>query len=224
MSEDYASSRQTVFLKGNYLKNSNLLQSFVGIHPQFATKLTDIDSFQHFYYSNLENIDGIGEIGLDPTYVNFVSNNSIESQKFIFYKMLLLAEQNQKPISVHSRRSVGEILEILPSYRIKNAVFHWYEGSKKHLKRIIDMNHFISFGPYILYNKEKQDLLRETNINFVLLETDGPVGYKNCFENVLTSPSLIISIQYLVSNLIKKSFKDTSDLLMANASRFMHGR
>ncbi len=224
MSEDSSSSYQTIFLKENYLENSNLLQSFVGIHPQFATELVDVDSFHNFFYSKLENIDGIGEIGIDPTYINSESKNSIESQKFIFDKMLMLAEQNQKPISIHSRRSVSEILEILPSYRIKSAVFHWYEGSKKHLKKIIDMNHFVSFGPYILYNKEKQSMLREANLNLVLLETDGPVGYKNCLEDVMTSPSLIVSIQYLVSTIIEKSFKDTSDLLLANAKRFMNGR
>lgn len=125
------------------------------------------------------------------------------------------------PVSIHSRRSVGDILNMLPSYRIKNAVFHWYEGSKKQLKKINDMDLYVSFGPYILYNKEKQDILREANINLVLLETDGPVTYKNCLQSILTSPSLIISIQYIVSTIIEKSFNETTDLLLRNASRFI---
>lgn len=221
MSEDYNSSHNTLLLKQTYLKSSNLLQAFVGIHPQFATDLTDIDHFQDFFYSNQQHIDGIGEIGLDPTYTNLETNNSMDSQKFIFDKMLSLAEQNHMPVSIHSRRSVGDILNMLPSYRIKNAVFHWYEGSKKQLKKINDMHLYVSFGPYILYNKEKQDMLREANINLVLLETDGPVTYKNCLQSILTSPSLIISIQYLVSTIIEKSFNETTDLLLRNASRFI---
>lgn len=224
MSEDYDSSYNTVLLKQTWLKSSNLLQAFVGIHPQFALDSTDIDYFQDFFYSNLQHIDGIGEIGLDPTYTNLETNNSMESQKFIFDKMLTLAEQNQMPVSIHSRRSVGDILNVLPSYRIKNAVFHWYEGSKKQLNKINDMDLYVSFGPYILYNKEKQNMLREANVNLVLLETDGPVTYKSCLASVLTSPSLIISIQYLVSTIIGKSFNETTDLLLLNASRFIYGR
>ncbi len=224
MSEDYDSSYNTLLLKQHYLKGTNLLHAFVGIHPQFANDLTDIDSFQNFFYSNIGHIDGIGEIGLDPTYVNPETKNSMESQKFIFETMLLLAERNQIPISIHSRRSVGDILNMLPSYRIKNAVFHWYEGSKKQLKKIINLDLCVSFGPYILYNKEKQNMLREANIDLVLLETDGPVKYKGCLENVLTSPSLIISVQYLVSTIIEKSFDETTNLLLQNASRFIHGQ
>jgi len=224
MSDNLDSSYETLDLKINNLKGSNFLKAFVGIHPQFATASTDIDSFQQFFYSNLTHIDGIGEIGLDPTYVNLEIKNSIDSQKFIFYQMLRLAEQNQKPISIHSRKSVVDILEILPSYKIKNAVFHWYEGSKKNLKKINEMNYFVSFGPYILYNKEKQNMLREANPNLVLLETDGPVQYRKCLENVLTSPSLIISTQYLLSKIIKKSFKETTRLLYLNSLRFMDGQ
>jgi TatD DNase family protein len=224
MSENLDSSYETVHLQRNHLKGSNLLKAFVGIHPQFATALTDIDPFEHFFNSSLAHIHGIGEIGLDPTYVNLELQNSMESQKFIFHHMLQLAEQNQKPISIHSRKSVGDILEILPSYRIKNAVFHWYEGSKKNLNKINELNFFVSFGPYILYNKEKQKMLQEADINLVLLETDGPVAYKKCLNNVLTSPSLIISTQYLLGNIIKKSFREITDLLYLNASRFLNGQ
>lgn len=223
MSEDLDSSYATVHLSVNNLKGSNLLKAFVGIHPQTSTVSIDTESFQHFFNSNLAHIDGIGEIGLDPTYTNLNLKNSMESQKFVFYQMLMLAEKNQKPISIHSRKSVVDILEILPSYRIKNAVFHWYEGSKKNLKKINDMNFFVSFGPYILYNKEKQNMLQEADPNLVLLETDGPVPYKNCLKGVLTTPSLIISTQYLLSKIIKKSFRETTNLLYLNALRFMNG-
>lgn len=224
MSENLDSSFETLKLRTNHLQGSNLLKAFVGIHPQFATESTGLDSFEDFFNSNLSQIDGVGEIGLDPTYNNIELKNSVESQKFIFHRMLKLAEQNQKPISIHSRKSVEEIIEILPSYKIKSAVFHWYEGSKKNLKKINDLNFFVSFGPYILYNKEKRNMLREVDIDLVLLETDGPVGYKKCLENVLTTPSLIISTQNLLSNIIGKSFNEATELLYLNASRFLNGQ
>lgn len=221
MSEDYISSIQTLSLKKKFLSGANLVSAFVGIHPQNATTLTDINLFQDFFYSHLDQIDGVGEIGLDPTYIDMYPTNSMVSQKFTFHKMLTLAEKTQKPISIHSRRSVGDIIEMLSSYRIKNAVFHWYEGSKKNLKKINEMGFFVSFGPYILYNKEKQNMLRESEKNLVLIETDGPVGYKGCLENVLTTPTLILSILYSISNIFEKPFQETSELLFLNASRFI---
>lgn len=42
--------------------------NFVGIHPQFADE--NISMFEEIVTANLHNINGIGEIGLDPAYYN----------------------------------------------------------------------------------------------------------------------------------------------------------
>jgi len=46
----------------------NIIYNFIGIHPQFADE--DISKFEEIIKSNLHIINGIGEIGLDPTYYN----------------------------------------------------------------------------------------------------------------------------------------------------------
>ena len=174
------------------------------------------------FQSKHDFIAGIGEIGLDPTYTNLYSSNTQEKQKIVFEKMLSLAETNNMPVSLHSRRSVNEILEILPSYKIRNAVFHWYDGNKSNLKRINDKGYFVSFGPYLLYSNDKHTLLKESDINLILIETDGPVKYKNCFDGALTSPSLVVTIVYFASILLKKSFEELSEILYENSTRFVN--
>jgi TatD DNase family protein len=221
VSEDINSSVEALSLKEKFSKNSDLFRVFVGIHPQFAAVPANLNFFEGLLQSKPDLITGIGEIGIDPTYTNLDPENTLEKQKIVFEKMLYLAERNDLPVSLHSRRSVKEILEILPSYKIRNAVFHWYDGNKSNLKRITDKGYFISFGPYLLYSKDKHILLRESDINLILTETDGPVKYKNCFDGTLTSPSLVLSIVYFASVLLKRSFEELSEILYDNSKRFL---
>lgn len=221
VSEDINSSVQALSLKEKYFKNSDLFRVFVGIHPQFASVSADLDFFEGLLRSKADLIAGIGEIGIDPTYTNLDPENTLEKQKIVFEKMLCLAERYDMPVSLHSRRSVKEILEVLPSYEIRNAVFHWYDGNKNNLKKINDKGYFISFGPYLLYSNDKHILLKESDITLVLIETDGPVKYKNCFDGTLTSPSLVVSIVYFASVLLKKSFEELSEILYDNSKRFL---
>ena len=83
MSENLDSSYETVHLQRDHLKGSNLLKAFVGIHPQFATALTDIDPFEHFFNSNLPHIHGIGEIGLDLTTAKFFIVSLFSSKSLV---------------------------------------------------------------------------------------------------------------------------------------------
>ena len=222
VSEDFYSSVQALSFKERFFKKSELFRVFVGIHPQFATVYSDMRLFEALFQSKIDSIDGIGEIGLDPTYTKLDPDNTLESQKNVLEKMLNIAEKNNKPVSLHSRRSVNEVLEILPSYKIKSVVFHWYDGNKSNLKRLNDKGYFVSFGPYVLYSGDKQTLLREADINLILVETDGPVKYKHCFDGVLTSPALVISVVYFASMLLKKSFDDLSEIIYENSTRFLN--
>lgn len=221
VSEDFNSSVEALSLKEKFFKDSNLLKVFVGIHPQFAAVSANLRLFEGLFQSKLDFIAGIGEIGLDPTYANLDPDTTLGIQKIVFEKMLHLAEMYDKPVSLHSRRSVNDILEILPSYKIRNAVFHWYDGNKSNLKRINDKGYFVSFGPYLLYSNDKHTLLKESDINLILIETDGPVKYKNCFDGALTSPSLVVTVVYFASVLLKKSFDELSEILYDNSTRFL---
>jgi TatD DNase family protein len=219
MSENLETSIQTVMLKQRRSGNTDLIHPFVGIHPQFARQKSDYKLFEDFFDANINLIAGIGEIGLDPTYVDLHGRPFMDTQEWIFEQMLSLAEKSHRPVSIHSRRSVDQILDILPSFRLENAVFHWYDGSKKNLRKINDRGFFASFGPYLLYSPDKQNLYKECDPMLVLLETDGPIGYKNCFQGIFTTPSLIVTLVYFISTLMKVSFEEATRLIVSNASR-----
>src|SRR5688500_29774 len=113
---DLKTSKKSLILFNNH---NDIITQFVGIHPEFALK-ENIEDFKEFFISNLKFIDGIGEIGLDPTYVNH-NETQYSIQKKMFQLLLELAEKYNKPISIHSRKSIDEILQTLPSFKIKNS-------------------------------------------------------------------------------------------------------
>ena len=55
-------------------------------------------------------ISGIGEIGLDPTYVK--NEDDTKRQKHVFQTLLEYAEKFEKPVSIHSRKSLDDVLEL----------------------------------------------------------------------------------------------------------------
>ena len=123
---------------------------------------------------------GIGEIGLDPTYVK--SDADKKNQLQVFESLLDVAEKYQKPISIHSRKSLDDIFGLMTSYQTKKALLHWFDGSKKQLQKAMDMDFFVSYGPVMVYANDKQTLLSKTNEEKILVETDGPVVFGKCFE------------------------------------------
>ncbi len=223
VSEDLESSVKNLNIKKKYFLNSESFKAFVGIHPQYASTRM-LESFNDFFLQNKESIDGIGEIGLDPTYAINNGSNTIEFQKTVFNQMLSIAEENNKPISIHSRRSLKEVLDVLTSYRLKRVVFHWYDGNKSFLRKINEFGYYVSFGPYLLYSEDKKTLLTESDLSLLLLETDGPVSYRHCFKNVVTSPVFIISLLNYVSFVLKKNFDDVSEIIFRNSVNFLNAK
>ncbi len=193
---------------------------FAGVHPQNAAK-EDLLLFYEVVKNNLGSIDGIGEIGLDPVYTG--GNNSVyDKQLEVFNGMLSLAEKIRKPVSIHSRGSLKNILEILKSYNIRKVMLHWFEGSMKQLAISADMDLFVSYGPSLIYSKEKKALLKKSRKDKILVETDGPVRYRGCFNNFPSmSTSFLISVVNCIASTLAMSYEETEVLLERNSEKYL---
>jgi len=198
-------------------KLTDLILPFIGIHPEKAAD--DVDNMSEMIEDNIQSISGIGEIGLDPTYCSSVEET--KRQRHVFEKLLSLAEKNDKPISIHSRKSLDDVLSIMPSYSIKKACLHWFDGNKKQLRKALEMNFFVSYGPVMVYANDKQSLLSLTEENNILVETDGPVKFSKCFGFKSAQVSFIPSVIFCASKILRKSYDETCNLLEDNSKRFL---
>lgn len=203
-------------------ENRDIVTQFMGIHPEFANQ--DITGFEDFLKRNMSVLDGIGEIGLDPIYQ---SRNGIsyDRQKFVFNTMLSLAEKLGKPVSIHNRNSVDDILEIIKSYRLKGTLLHWFSGTHEQLKHAMDRGLFVSYGPSLVYSKAMKESFLNADRNRVLVETDGPVRYSRCFDNLVSvSSSFLLSVINSAAYLLKIPFSLIVKQLQSNSECFLSRR
>lgn len=213
VSMDCKNSLKTLEL-GN--KSDHVLP-FIGIHPECAND--NLEQMTKMIEQNHKMISGVGEIGLDPTYVN--SDDDSKRQIRVFEKLLTLAEKYRKPVSIHSRKSLNEIFEIMTSYSTKHALLHWFDGSKKQLQKAMDMGFFVSYGPVTVYANDKQTLLSKTDETKILVETDGPVRFSRCFEMKSGQITFIPSVIFCASKILGKTFDEMSFLLEKNSNSYL---
>ncbi len=213
VSMDNSNSQKTLELA----KQSKLILPFIGIHPEKADD--DLAQMKELITQNLNHISGIGEIGLDPTYVK--SDKQFSRQKQVFETLLSLAEKHDKPVSIHSRKSLDEIFEIMPSFSLNKALLHWFDGSKKQLQKAMDMNFFVSYGPVMVYANDKQILLSKTDQDKILIETDGPVRFSKCFGLKPAQISFIPSVVFCASKILRKPYDELCSMLEQNSSAYL---
>ena len=213
VSMNYDNSIQTLELA----KKSNLILPFIGIHPECANE--ELENISKLIEDNHDRISGIGEIGLDPTYVN--KNEDAVKQNHVFETLLSFAEKFNKPVSIHSRKSLDDVFEIMTSYNTKHALLHWFDGSKKQLQKSMDMGFFVSYGPVMIYANDKQTLLSKTDESQILVETDGPVRFSRCFDMKSGQISFIPSVIFCASKILGKSFNEMASLLESNSNSFL---
>ena len=213
VSMDYTTSKKTLELR----KKSDLILPFLGMHPEKAQDNTE--SIFKLIEENNEKISGIGEIGLDYTYTN--SDEEFTKQEQVFKTQLSYAEKFKKPVSIHSRKTLDKIFEILPSYTIPSVLLHWFDGSKKQLQKAMDLDCYVSFGPVMVYSKDKQVLLSKANKDKILVETDGPVRFSGCFSNKTAQISFIPSVIFCASKVLDTDYENMCRILEQNSKRFL---
>jgi TatD DNase family protein len=213
VSTNYKNSLQTLELG----KNNDLILPFIGIHPEYAND--ELENMTNLIEENHCDLSGIGEIGLDPTYAS--GDGDVTRQNHVFETLLSLAEKFNKPVSIHSRKSLDDIFQIMTSYDTKHALLHWFDGSKKQLQKAMDMGFFVSYGPVMIYANDKQMLLSKTNESKILVETDGPVRFSRCFEMKSGQISFIPSVIFCASKILNKSYDEMASLLEINSKSFL---
>jgi len=200
VSMDNTSSKSTLDLS----QRSSLVLPFIGIHPEKADD--DLNAMVGLITQNSSKISGIGEIGLDKTYVS--DEAGFSRQVLVFQELLSLAEKLVKPVSIHSRKTLDEIFSILPSYSIKGVLLHWFSGSKKQLQKAMELGCFVSYGPAMIYSDDKKVLLSETRMDKILLETDGPVRFSRCFGLKTAQITFLPSVLFCAASVMKKSYDE----------------
>jgi len=145
----------------------------IGLHPT---------SVKHNYYEELNKIYNelhnseikyyaIGEIGLDL----YWTLDNFDEQMKCFSNQLEWARELNIPVIIHSRNAINEIIQIIKSFNNIKGVFHSFTGNIEQARQIIDMGFYIGINGIITYNNSGiQEIVKNIDINKILLETDSP--------------------------------------------------
>jgi TatD DNase family protein len=88
----------------------------------------------------------------------------------------------------------------------------------------MDMGLYVSFGPAMVYSEDKKVLLKNTDRNRFLVETDGPVRYARCFENLpAVSSAFLVSVVASAAHTLGMTYEETAQLLEQNSKAYLSG-
>ena len=181
---DPISNKEILELSGKYEN----VYAALGYFHSFADEITDEDILLLDSQLSCDKVIAVGEIGLD--YYHTKENK--EKQIELFENMLDLAQKHDLPVIVHSRKSMQDTFDILKNHDVVGSM-HCYQGSAEMAQEFIKLGFYIGIAGPITHsnNKKIRKMLKQIDINHILVETDSPYlppeekrGEKNTSLNI----------------------------------------
>jgi len=213
---------KAVILSGSGIENSenNLLLSrkypqlypAVGIHPQ---EISDDINLLEGLVKNPKVI-AIGECGLE-----FVGKIDVKKQKLYFRKQIELAQKYKKPLIIHARKAMDEVIEILDEYKDLRGVIHCYSGGKKRINKVLNLpgEFYFGFDGNLTYEVGLEEVLKRIPRGRVLAETDSPLLTPLPFRGQENKPVYVKYVYEKIADIWSESFEKTEEIIDENVKR-----
>ena len=167
---DIESSKKAVLLAEKYPQ----LFAAVGIHPTEWQKC-DAQAIEEIgVLAHHSRVVAIGEIGLDFHH----DSEHRKEQGDLLLKMFAIADAVKKPVLIHSRESINEMMEYLIKWnrRANSSILHSFEGSLDQAEKLVEMGFVLGVGGPLTYKNStlKKQVFSEISDQAIVLETDSP--------------------------------------------------
>lgn len=147
------------------------LRATAGIHPHDARLWSAESEAWLREVCRDPRVVAVGEIGLDFHY----DHSPRPVQHRAFEAQLALAAETGKPAIIHAREADDDVAAILASQPGITAVLHSFSSGMGLLRAGLLLRHYVSFSGMVTFKTwSLDDAIRETPLDRLLLETDGP--------------------------------------------------
>ncbi len=212
---DVASSRRAVEIARRF----SGIYATMGIHPHNVAGITNgtYSQLQALAENQVNKIVGYGEIGLD--YAKNHAPRDVQLREF--RNQLDVAKELNLPVIIHDRDAHEDTLQILnrnkPFYA--GGVMHCFSGNSELARRVIDLGLYVSIPGIVTFNKSDtlQQVVRDTPLDRLILETDGPFLAPVPYRGKTNRPEYLIFTARRVAELKKISLEETARQTTANA-------
>jgi TatD DNase family protein len=200
------------------LSERNNIFISLGIHPVDTPKVTQQDYSKLQTLIQNEKCIAVGEFGLDYHYNS--SDENIKIQKEALAKQLDIAFKYNKAVIIHCRDAYDDMIVFLKKYKnIQKGVIHCFSGNLDQSKVFIEMGFSLGIGGQITYKKSSglKQIVSETNINKLLLETDCPYLTPQKYRGQRNEPSYVIEILKEIASIKNMLVEEVAQITTQNA-------
>jgi len=205
---DYISSFKAIELANKY----PYFYATVGLHPSEVSKNgRNIDWICELI--NNEKVIGIGEIGLDY----YWDKTYIDLQKELFIKQIEIAKKYNLPISVHSRNASNDTFTILKEHQV-HGVLHCYSQSLELAREYVKLGYFLGIGGVVTFQNSKElvEVVKEIDLKYMVVETDGPYLAPHPYRGKLNLPKYINLVVEKIASLKNMEIEEVKKVLETN--------
>lgn len=208
---DIESSKKIIDLSKKYEN----VYAAVGLNYDTIDSIVENDLVELEELIKNEKIVAIGEIGLDY----YWTKENKEKQIKFFKAQLELAKKYDLPVIVHARESIQDVYNIIKESGINRGSMHCYSGSIEMAKEFIRLGFKIGIDGPITYknNKKGIEIVKNIDINSILIETDSPYLSPEPNRGKQNNP---MNLEYIVEKIaeIKEiSVKEVKEITTNNA-------
>ncbi len=231
----YDTSRRAVEYAEKYGKG---VFAAVGLHPihlraseveahvdefeevKFKSKAEKFDYEIYKTLAQNDKVVAIGEIGLDY----YRNSGNILLQKEVLLEQLSLAAELEKPVIFHCREAYDELLKILKNWNLMGnaalrGVVHSFCGSWLQAKQYLNLGFYLGFNGIITFSRDFDQVVRETPLERLFLETDCPYLTPVPFRGKRNEPLFVKYVAQKVAELRGISEEEVAEATTENAKK-----
>jgi len=200
-------SENVFSIENKYPNASDFTKPFsIGVHPWFINK-DKIEEELLIIKEKLQdkNCFALGECGLDK-----VVETDFELQKIVLRKQLALSEKYKKPVIIHCVKAFQEIIELKKELRpTQTWILHGFQKNLQVAESLLKNGIVMSIGAAIIHHKKLQNILLETPLAPILLETDASeVCIQDVYQKVAALKNMEVEVlQQKIAQNFKRIFK-----------------
>lgn len=199
-------------------KYPDFCKPMMGLHPCSVTKDFEKDLYEVEDWLSKGEFVGVGEIGTDLYWDDTYWSEQQEALKI----QLELAKKFALPFAIHCRQSIDETIALIKPLNNKKltGVFHCFTGNVEQAKEIIEMGFLLGIGGVATFkNGNLEEVLEETSLQDLVLETDSPYLAPVPYRGKRNEPSYINLVNTKIANIKQIDAEDVGLATTQNANR-----
>ena len=190
----------------------------VGVHPHDSKEMADDSVIELEKLLSHPKAVAVGEIGLDYHY----DFSPRDVQKKRFHEQLELARQVNKPVVIHEREALRDMLDMISGFRDLTGVVHCFSGSWETAKTILDMGWYLSFTGVITFSNARKalEVIEKMPPDRIMIETDCPYLAPEPMRGRRNSSLYLPYISEKIAKVRGMTPEESAALTMENGIRF----